>query len=418
MVNETLLTELFEKLLTGATGQVGTHILSELLKQDNVRSVFCIVRADDDTAARVRILAALEDALLLKDLSQQQVDKIMAYAGNLSQDGGQFGLSASTYQSICSSVTSIIHNAWAVNFNLTLQSFEAQSMLPTYNLINLALASTLAHKPSFTFVSSIATVLNATRTDGKVLERLYDWEAVGAVGYGQSKWVAESILASAAIKTGLDVRIARLGQIVGDTKHGRWKASEAYPTVVQSAVTIGALPVIEQRASGDIQDVHYWLPVDIAGRMIVDVALARDEVAVPRDGLTVSGPLVFNISNPVPVRWNTDVVPAVKEALTKYGVSCEAVSQHDWLRRLEDSEADVAKNPPRKLMQFFQERYGSDKDLGEPELDMKNTFTVSPTLRDEATSRGRRSGLSKDLIMMFVDYWVTECWKFQARHLI
>lgn len=336
-----------------------------------------------------------------------------ACPGDLADQDGHFGLTDSAYESICSSVTSIIHNAWAVNFNLALQSFEGQSIRPTYHLINLALRSRLRKKPSLTFVSSIATVLRAVPTDGKILERRYSWESVGSVGYGQSKWVAEAILAAAAAQTGLDVRVARLGQVVGDTKHGNWKATEAYPTLLQSALTIGALPVIEpaSSASAEVHDTHYWLPVDTAGAAIVDVAMHRNKVGpqtLGQHGETTSPLSVFNLSNPKPVRWNSDVIPAVWNAFSEYGVGFEAVPQREWLRRLEESEADVSKNPPRKLMQFFQQRYGCVGEPGEPALDMENTYAVSPSLRNHGGSEG--SGLSEEMIRKFVDYWVRECW--------
>lgn len=382
-----------------------------LLRRDTVQRVFCLVRAPDEQTGLARLRAALRDAQLLDALSDRELDKAVACPGDLANQDGHFGLAGSTRESICSTVTSIIHNAWAVNFNLALQSFEAQSIRPTYHLVNLALGSRLRQKPTFTFVSSIATVLQAERTEGKILERLYGWESVGSVGYGQSKWVAEEILAAAAAQTGLDVRVARLGQVVGDTKHGNWKATEAYPTVVQSALTIGALPVIEPAGgpSAEVHDAHYWLPVDTTGAAIVDVALHRDMVApVAHHDETSSLLSVFNITNPKPVRWNADVIPAVRGAFTKYNEGFEAVPQREWLRRLEESEVDVSKNPPRKLMQFFLERYGSVGEPGEPALDMKNTYAVSPTLQDEESSEG--SGLSEDLIKKFVDYWVKECW--------
>lgn len=386
-----------------------------LLRRDTVKRVFCLVRASDEKAGLARLHAALGDARLLQELSDRELDKVVACPGDLADQDGHFGLAASARESICNSVTSIIHNAWAVNFNLTLPSFEAQSIRPTYHLVNLALGSRLRPKPSFTLVSSIATVLRAARTaEGKILEQQYGWDSVGAVGYGQSKWVAEQMLAAAAAKTGLHVRVARLGQVVGDTKHGHWKATEAYPTVVQSALTIGALPVMEPAAaalgasSAEVHDAHYWLPVDTTGAAIVDVALHRDGVVLV-DEAASSQLSVFNITNPKPVQWNADVVPALRDAFAKYGVGFEAVPQREWLRRLESSEVDVAKNPPRKLIQFFQERYGSASgEAGEPALDMKNTYLVSPSLRNQEGSGG--SGLTEDIIRKFVDYWMEECW--------
>ena len=58
--------------------------------------------------------------------------------------------------------------------------------------------------------------------------------------------VAEQVCRRAAQQTGLNARILRLGQIVGDSVHGQWNAAEAVPLTVRSAWTIGCLPIIDE----------------------------------------------------------------------------------------------------------------------------------------------------------------------------
>ncbi|KAG6356352.1 hypothetical protein INS49_015740 [Diaporthe citri] len=349
-------------LLTGATGQVGAHLLFSLLSRPDVKSVLCLVRAQNSQDGLARLHTALREAGLLAHLSATQLEKIVACPGDLSDPSNCF--SPSDYSRILNTVTTIIHNAWPVNFNLGFQSFEAQAIRPTHQLISLALRSNLRPKPTFTFVSSVSTVLNAPGPE--VLETPYAWESVGPMGYGQSKWVAEQILAAATARDqGLgSARVARLGQVVGDTRLGRWKASEAYPAVAQSALTVGALPLIEAAASdGVVHDEHFWLPVDVVGAAIADAALCDDGDG--RDD--PSGPVTyFNVSSAVPMRWNSDFAPAVKEVLARYGISCELVPQREWLRRLEESDPDITRNPPRKLLDFFRGRYGRSE---EPQLE-------------------------------------------------
>lgn len=378
-----------------------------------MQRVFCLVRASDEEAAHSRIVLALKDARLLEDLCAPQLKRVVACPGDLSAEDGRFGLSDSLYEAICTSVTAIVHNAWAVNFNLGLLSFESQSIRPTHHLARLAMSSRLRQTPTLTFVSSIATVLRAPLDDkGKVLERRYGWDAVGAgLGYGQSKWVAEEVLAAAAAARsgGLEVRIARLGQVVGDTRHGRWKAAEAYPTVVRSALTVGALPLVEPASTGEVHDAHYWLPVDRAASAIVEIALHRSGEGhgprLPRDD-AVPSLSVLNVTNPKPMRWNSEFLPMARDALERYGVSFETVPQREWLRRLEQSDPDVSKNPPRKLLQFFKGRYGTVEEPGEPALDMANANEICPSL-----PKGDSAGLSKELLGKFVEYWMEECWQ-------
>ncbi|KAK2597269.1 hypothetical protein N8I77_013129 [Diaporthe amygdali] len=389
-------------LLTGATGQVGAHLLFSLLSRPDIESVLCLVRAQNLQDGLARLHIALSDAGLLAELSATQLEKIVACPGDLSDPNGCFLPSNPVYSRILNTVTHIIHNAWPVNFNLNFQSFEAQAIRPTHHLISLALRSNLRPKPTFTFVSSIATVLSA---GSDVLEKPYPWECVGSMGYGQSKWVAEEVLArAAAADHGLEsVRVARLGQVVGDTRLGHWKTSEAYPAVVQSALTVGALPLIEAASDGVVHDEHYWLPADIVGAAIAEVALfhggERDDPSFP-----VS---YFNVSSAVPMRWNSDFAPAVKDCLAQYGILCELVPQRQWLRRLEESDPNVTRNPPRKLLEFFRARYGRVEVegrpvLSEPALAITKRCMTSPWVADRHEWAG--------LFEKCVRYWAVECW--------
>lgn len=375
-----------------------------LLSRPDVTSILCLVRAQNRQDGLERLHMALSEAGLLANLSAAQLEKLVACPGDLSDPSGCFTPSDPVYSRILNTVTTIIHNAWPVNFNLSFRSFEAQAIRPTHHLISLALRSNLRPKPTFTFVSSISTVINAPGPE--VLEKPYPWESVGPMGYGQSKWVAEEILAAAAAGgNGLgSVRVARLGQVVGDTRLGRWKASEAYPAVAQSALTVGALPLIEAASDGSVHDEHFWLPVDVAGAAIADVALCEN--GDERDDS--SSPVAyFNVSSAVPMRWNRDFAPAVKESLAQYGILCELVPQREWLRRLEESDPDVTRNPPRKLLNFFRGRYGRVEEegrpvLSEPALAITQRCMASPWAADRHEWAGH--------FAKCVRYWVVECW--------
>lgn len=345
-----------------------------------------------------RVLKALKGARLDEDLPHEVLQKLEVHCGDLADPSGRFGLPDSTYHDIRYSVTTIIHNAWSVNFNMSLQSFESQSIRPTFHLIQLALSSPFLQKPKFTFVSSIATILRGTLdSNERLAERRYGWSKVGEMGYGQSKWVAEGICVAAAEKTGLSTRVARLGQIVGDTKHGNWKSTEAYPTLTQSAVTLGALPFIEPSSSGAVHDQCYWLPVDTASAGVTGIAL--------HDSVNPADSLIFHITNLKPISWNKQYLPAVKSALQSYGIEFETLPQRQWLQRLEDSDLEIAKNPPKKLLAFFKNRYGSLHDQGEPGLDMTRACAVAPFLGQDSNI-----GLDDQLLTKFVTYWVEQCW--------
>lgn len=356
------------------------------------------MRASNEESALERIIEALESSRLKAELPIKVFQKLEVHRGDMADPSGRFGLTDSAYHEIRNSVTVIIHNAWSVNFNMSLQSFETQSIRPTFHLIQLALSSPLMQKPRFTFVSSIATILRgASEPDSKVAERRYGWSEVGEMGYGQSKWVAEGICVAAAEETGLSTRVARLGQIVGDTKHGNWKSTEAYPTLTQSALTLGILPLIEPSSSGAVHDQCYWLPVDIAAAGVVEIAL--------HDITNATGSSIFHITNTKPISWNTQYLPAVQSALQSYGIEFETLPQRQWLQRLEDSDLDITKNPTKKLLAFFKDRYGSVHEQGEPALDMTRACAVAPFLE-----KNSNIGLDDQLLTKFVTYWMEQCW--------
>ena len=93
---------------------------------------------------------------------------------------------------ISTSVTVIIHNAWRLDFNLSLASFESQ-VRGTRNLIDLALSSPQRAAVRFVFTSSIATLASWDKKEKVPEEPLSDGKWSGGNGYGESKYVAEKV---------------------------------------------------------------------------------------------------------------------------------------------------------------------------------------------------------------------------------
>ncbi|KAJ0125235.1 thioester reductase domain-containing protein [Diaporthe amygdali] len=376
-------------LITGATGFIGSHVIHRLASSSDVDQVYCLVRADSDEAADLRITKSLHEAHLEVTDSHQR-SKIVALASDLGQTS--LGLNNSHYEILRTSVTDIIHGAWAVNFNLSLSSFENPSIASISHLLNLAIRSPLNPRPKFSFISSIAAIALAKAQEG-VKETRYGWEAASQIGYGQSKWVGEEICSAAvkyAAQNGVDlpVQILRVGQIVGDNKRGMWNPKEAIPLTVQSALTTGALPVVEGA------DMQYWLPVDIAAAAIIELAFRS------RSNEDTEGARVFHVSNTTPLHWNTEFLPA----LARHNLAFEAIPQQEWLRRLESAV------PNHRLLQHFKRRYGVVHDnqastRAEDALDLFEARKYSNALRDGTK-------IDEHMIGRFLTYWLgLEEWK-------
>lgn len=159
---------------------------------------------------------------------------------------------------IARAVTHIIHPAWHVNFNLSLQSFERTHIVGVWNLINLALLSHRRTRPRFIFLSSVASVARYSGPSG-VPEETFNNPQVARTGYGMSKYAAERILDRAVIGAGLNAVVIRLGQLwcvlssrsravlscssSGATiGTGAWSPSEYIPIILRSSQLLGSIP--------------------------------------------------------------------------------------------------------------------------------------------------------------------------------
>lgn len=292
---------------------------------------------------------------------------------------------------------------------MTLESFEP-NIASVCHLLNLAKGTSDKQQArSFVFISSIAAV-GAPRSEGNIVqEQMYEWqEAKPRNGYGQSKWVAEQICAAVSKfqHPGLaSVRILRVGQVSGDTQHAIWNPAEAIPTMIQSAVTIGALPRMNKQ-----RNVLRWLPSDTVAAAITELTLVDVERFSPGSEHLA----VFHIISPHTLKWNEDVIPAVKKA----GIEFQVVPQHEWARILGDSDNNIETNPPYKLYEHFRQALGAVEDdnrgkesgqksgneveggavLAPRHLDLIRSLEYSPSLRHAAP-------LDSALLVRYVQFW-------------
>ncbi|OQE09213.1 hypothetical protein PENVUL_c007G01628 [Penicillium vulpinum] len=355
-------------MVTGATGNLGAFIVLELLKRPTVSEVWAIVRAPGQAAAGSRLYKSLADRNIT--LTDAEAAKLHAIPGDMSKSN--LGLKDHDLQHLLSSLTCVIHSAWAVNFNLGVQSFEQQHIRGTYNLINLCLRSNLPSPARFFFCSSVSAASNTPKPASIPETIIENLEHAQKMGYGRSKLVTEHITRNAMRQTGMQARVLRIGQLGGDTVSAQWNETEAVALMFRSALTTGALPELNERLS--------WLPVDQCGRAISDIAMTAVR--------PFNENLVYHLVNPRTFSWKDDLLPALRQGsgLLKF----EVVSPQEWLRRLASSEQDPEKNPSVKLIDFWRSKYASH---GQSEVegsaagtDSDNevglTFETGHTIRD------------------------------------
>ncbi|KAI4708608.1 putative secondary metabolism biosynthetic enzyme [Alternaria sp. Ai002NY15] len=338
--------------LTGATGSLGAHVLVQLLHRSDIDIVYCLVRAKDYKTAARRVRESLIQRKLYHTLSLTGRRKLQAIPSDLSEP--HLGLDYTTYARVASSLTSVIHCAWSVNFNKNLMSFEKDCIAGVRHLIDLCLASSSTKPASFDFCSSVSTV--ARCPDMRTPERLAELDWAQGMGYAQSKCVAEHLCLAAAKETGVKARVLRVGQIVADTVHGVWNSTEAIPLMMQSALTVGALPRLQECPS--------WTAVDVIAKAVTEISLSD------------AGSVVANVTNAKTFSWTDDLLPALRDA----GLQFDEVEPKEWVRRLRESNQDAVANPPIKLADFFASKY--DKDVFGPSRTYDTTVAraFSPSL--------------------------------------
>ncbi|KAJ0419446.1 hypothetical protein BJY00DRAFT_302185 [Aspergillus carlsbadensis] len=379
-------------VVTGATGSLGCHTVVHLAKLPTVQKVYCLIRASSPLDAYGRLLQSLRTRKLYDTLPSSAKNKLIALPSDLSSS--TLGLDNTAYNLLTSEITDLIHCAWSVNFNLHLTSFERDSIAGLHNLITLCLRSQRPAPATMNFCSSISAAVRSTTPD--IPETLPpSLTCAQNMGYAQSKLVAEHICVNAAQQTGIRARVLRIGQVIGDSKNGIWNTTEAIPLMVQSALTTGALPTIDEW--------HRWLPVDVVAGTISDISLSSSDVVTTGvNGISQAGTggAIYNIISPHPFHWTSDLLPYLESA----GLEFEEVSPPTWVAKLRESNPDPAVNPSIKLVDFFAGKYDSDEPRKGFEWHTSRTEGVSEVFR------GARP-LGGELTERMVSFWREEGWK-------
>ncbi|KAF8320374.1 acetyl-CoA synthetase-like protein, partial [Clavulina sp. PMI_390] len=317
-------------LITGTTGALGSALLQQAIESDRFGRVWAFNRPSSEHSGMERQQASFVDKGL--DPSLLQHHKLQMIDTDTSAD--HLGLNLAEYEEISRSVTVIVHNAWRLDFNLSLQSFGPQ-IKSTRNLVDLALSSANASSLRFVFTSSVGVFPGWTDTSHPAPEEpIGDPSVSVGTGYGESKYVAEKILEYAREQTGLVTTSIRLGQLSG-SMNGSWATSGWFPILLKSSLALGYLP----DSPGSVS----WISVDAAATSVLDAAL------------TSTPERVLHIYHPKPTPWKM-VLEAAADALppSANGGAVPLLPFAEWLKKLEAIKPeDHDRIPGIKLLPFY-----------------------------------------------------------------
>lgn len=102
------------------------------------------------------------------------------------------------------------------------------------------------HPARFYFCSSISSAAGTPLPATIEEAHIDDLSHAQNMGYARSKLVTERIVKAAGENTEMTASVLRIGQIVGDSRHGVWNTTEAIPLMIQGAGLLGALPSLDE----------------------------------------------------------------------------------------------------------------------------------------------------------------------------
>ena len=345
-------------LLTGATGFLGIYLLRELLRSTDA-TVHCLVRAHDDRTALTRV----RDTALhyfSDDLADEiAAERVVAHSGELAQP--LLGLGDGRFDHLARTIDVIHHPGGMVNFIYPYSHMRAANVDGTREIIRLAgrYRNIPVHYTStMAVISGFGTAGVHHVTESTPLEHADHL----AVGYVESKWVAEELLRNAS-RAGLPVAIYRAADISGDQQRGAWNTATEMCAMKRFVVDTGTAPLAELPLD--------YTPVDVFAAAVTHIATSR-----PADGTA------YHLTNPGKVNIHELVL-----RMRARGYEIEEVSWQQWLDRLIETAIEEPDHPMTPFAPLFIDRETTGR-MSVAEMYLEDTFPAFTRDNVEAALAG------------------------------
>jgi nucleoside-diphosphate-sugar epimerase len=240
-------------LVTGATGALGPHVVSELLRDGRIDQVAVLMRPGRHWDERCRHLSASLTHLLKLDGYEGALADLTFVSGDL---GTGPGLDAGA-TALSGDVAVIVHAGASTRFAAPIDELRAVNVHGTRRLLYFARGCRRLEQ--FLFVSTVYVA--GTRT-GAIAEDAGDEPESFVNAYERTKHEAERLVAGA----GLPARIARLSTCLGHSSGYVHRFGALHQCL--RWLMRGLVPVVP--GSGDSR--VDLIPTDVAGRWIARAA--------------------------------------------------------------------------------------------------------------------------------------------------
>ncbi|HVT70462.1 MAG TPA: amino acid adenylation domain-containing protein, partial [Trebonia sp.] len=342
-----------EVLLTGATGFLGAHLLSELLAATDAR-VHCLVRAPDEAAALTRI----RQAAARYELAAPPRDRVVPLPGDLAEPG--LGLSAAAFRDLARTMDVIYHAGALVNFIYPYQELRAANVTGTREVIRLA-AAERGIPVHYVSTTAVLAGLGVAGTREVTEETPLAHPELLRMGYVETKYVAEELLRAAA-RTGLPVAVYRPLDIVGSLRTGAWSTATEMAALIRFIADTGLAPDID-------------LPLDFVAADTCAAAIRHISVTAAAAGQTYHLASAENAPLGVLVRRMRD-----------RGYQIAEIPYDDWVRELAMQAARDPSHPMAAFLPLFVDR--GPKGLSVAEMYLGHIFPAYSRAGTERALRG------------------------------
>ncbi|MBF6227154.1 thioester reductase domain-containing protein [Nocardia abscessus] len=300
--------------ITGVTGVLGGKLLHDLLTRSDVR-VTCLVRGKTVAAAERRVKHFLSTYDPDGTLDQAFADRVTTVLGDVASE--RLGLDEATWRRIADEVDLTIHAAGRTTLVTFYDALAPINVEGTRRAVEFALRSRgkyLVYVSSFSALGDRLNFNNPPFTERDLeLGQGYDH-----LPYQQTKYESEKLIRAAG-ERGLLWDIVRPGNIMGDSRTGRYPFSEvsvkgAYYDILKTMIETGETM---------LTPVHWDItPVDYVSAAITHIALHR---ATYRE--------TYHLTNP-DIRRYYDVVRYVQRA----GYKVDLVPLEEFHRKATDRQ--------------------------------------------------------------------------------
>lgn len=301
-------------LLTGATGFLGMHILSELLNYHHGK-VYCLVR---DKGIENRFMNIFK--FYFPQASSNLIhDKVILVNGDISKK--RLGLSEGDYQKLVDNIATVIHSAAMVKHFGSYSEFESVNVKGTQEMVYFS----QKYNKYLCFISTISVSGNYM-SDGQITRDFnendfYIGQNFENNVYVKSKFEAEGFILE-EVKKGLNATILRVGMLTGRFFDGQFQYNIEENAFYRKLKNIFELKLLPENVLDEFIE---FTPVDSCAKAIISI-------------LKSSNPkmLVFHLFNHKMLKINDFIA-----ILRLNGISIKSISRKEFLDAITSSSQSV-----------------------------------------------------------------------------